>query len=225
MEETVLNAEPRDIIGKNVKYLRREGYVPAVVYGRRTNPISLKIQERQLHQALRETGGTRLITLKIAGDAEIRHVLARDVQRDTLNHSLQHVDLYEVVMTEKIKTEIPIILVGEALPVKKNEGLLLQGLSSIEIECLPGDLPPHIEVSLDGLLAIEQSILVRDLKVSDAIKVLSDPEEFIAKVIPLAKEEVVEAAPVAAVTPEVEVVGKKKPEAEAEETAAAEEKK
>jgi len=216
MEEIVLNAEPRVVTGKSVKNLRRAGNVPAVVYGHRTAPISVQVNERALRQAMREAGSNRLITLTVEGMDETKHVLAREVQRDALNHAMLHVDFYEVVMTEKIHTELPVVLIGESLPVKKGEGLLLQGLDTVEIECLPGDLPPHIEVNLSVLTALEQSILVRDLQVSEAIKILTDPEEFVAKVIPLAKEEVEAPAPVAAVTPEVEVVGKKKPEGEAE---------
>jgi large subunit ribosomal protein L25 len=216
MEEIVLHAEPRDVTGKRVKYLRREGYVPAVVYGHRTKPINLRVQERALHQAMREAGGNRLISLQIGGLAEPKHVLAWEVQRDAISHAMLHIDFYEVVMTEEIRTEVPIILVGEALPVKKGEGLLFQGLDSIEIECLPADLPAHIEVNLANLTAIDQAILVRDLKFSEAVKVLTEPDELVAKVMPLAKEEV-EVAPVAeAVIPEVEVVSKKKLEAEEE---------
>jgi large subunit ribosomal protein L25 len=218
MEEIVLNAEPRVVTGKSVKNLRRAGNVPAVVYGHRTAPISVQVNERALRQAMREAGSNRLITLTVGGVDEAKHVLAREVQRDALNHAMLHVDFYEVVMTEKIHTELPVVLIGESLPVKKGEGLLLQGLDTVEIECLPGDLPPHIEVNLSVLTALDQSILVRDLQVGEAIKILTDPEEFVAKVIPLAKEEVEAPAPVAAVTPEVEVVGKKKPEGEAEAT-------
>jgi len=217
MEEIVLGAELREVTGKAVKNLRRSGYVPAVIYGHRTEPVNLQVETRALQQAMREAGGNRLIALHIDGH-EARHVLAREVQRDALNHAMLHVDFYEVVMTEKIRAEVPIELIGEAMPVKQGEGLLFQGLDSIEIECLPGDLPPHIQVSIAGLAAVDQAILVRDLQVSEAVKVLTDLDEIVAKIIPLAAEEVEEVAP-AAVTPEVELVGKKKLEGEGEEEA------
>ncbi len=219
MEEIVLNAELRETTGKAVKNLRRSGYVPAVMYGHRTEPVNLQVQGRALQQALREAGGNRLMALQLAGQ-EAKHVLAREVQRDALNHAMLHVDFYEVVMTEKLRTEVPIVLIGEATPVKKGEGLLFQGLDSIEIECLPADLPPHVEVSIAGLAAIDQAILVKDLQVSEAIKILTDLDEIVAKIIPLEKEEVEEVAPAAAApAPEVELVGKKKPEAEGEQEA------
>jgi large subunit ribosomal protein L25 len=214
MEEIVLSAELREVTGKAVKSLRRGGYVPAIVYGHRTEPVKLQVQERALHQTMREAGGTRLIALEIAGQ-EARHVLAREVQRDALNHAVLHIDFYEVVMTEKVTTDVPIVLLGESALVKKGEALLFQGLDSVEIECLPGDLPPHIEVSIAGLATIDQAILVRDLQVSEAVKILTDQNEIVVKIIPLAKEEVEEVAP-AVVTPEVELVGKKKPEGEEE---------
>jgi large subunit ribosomal protein L25 len=217
MEEIVLNAELREVTGKAVKTLRRSGYVPAVMYGRRTEPVNLQIQDRALQQAMRQAGGNRLIALQVAGQ-EAKHVLAREVQRDALNHAMLHVDFYEVVMTEKLRTDVPIELIGEAAPVKKGEGLLFQGLDSIEIECLPGDLPANLQVSIAGLTAVDQAILVRDLQVSEAIKVLTDLDEIVAKIIPLAAEEVEEVAPAAA-APEVELVGKKAPEAEGEEAA------
>jgi len=218
MEETVLNAEPRQTTGKAVKNLRRSGYVPAVVYGHRTAPMSLQVPERTLRQALRASGGNRLIALQIPGQ-EPKHVLAREVQRDALSHVVLHIDFYEVIMTEKIRTQVPVVLIGEALPVKKGEGLLLKGLDAIEVECLPGDLPPRIEVSLATLTAIDQTILVRDIKLDAAVKILTEPEEFLAKIIPPEKEEVEEVTPVAA-APEVELVGKKKVEGEAEGAAA-----
>jgi len=220
MEEIVLNAELRNIAGKKVKHLRREGYVPAVVYGHRTQPTSLRVQERALRQVLKEAGFNRLITLTVEGLDSPKRVLVRELQRDAISHSMLHVDFYEVVLTEKIRAELPIVLIGESRPVNSGEGLLFQGLDTIEVECLPGDLPPHIEVNLAELVAIDQAILVHDLKLSDAVKVLIEPEEVVVKILPPEKEEVEEVV-AAEELPEVELVSKKekKPEAEAEEEA------
>lgn len=216
MEEIVLNAELRSITGKAVRHLRREGVVPAVMYGHRTEPVSLKIQERALRQVLREAGTTRLITLNVGGLKGSKRVLVRELQRDAIRHDILHVDLYEVVMTERITAEVPVVLVGESPPVHNGEGILFQGLDAIEIECLPGDLPPNIEVNLAELTFIDDAVLVRDLKLSDAIEVLSEPEEIIVKILPLEEEEIEE---VVEEVPEVELVGeeeKPKPEVKAE---------
>jgi len=219
MEQILLNAEPRKMMGKKVKDLRRQGYVPAVMYGHRTEPVSLQVTERELRQVLREAGSNRLITLSVAGMAEPRMVLVRDLQRDSISHAMVHVDLYEVIMTEKLTAEVPIVLVGEARPVKAAEGLLLHGLDTIEVECLPGNLPESIQVDLSQLTAIGQAILVRDLKVGEGIEILSERDEVVVKILPL-EAEVIEEVAAPEVTPEVEVVGRKV-EAKAEEEAAA----
>jgi len=217
MEEIVLDVEKRKITGKKVKRLRREGYVPAVVYGHRTQPINLKVNERALHQALKGAGANRLFTLKIKGVKKPKRVLAREWQRDAITNALLHIDFYEVVMTEKIKTELPVVLVGESLPVKNGEGLLFQGLDSIEIECLPGDLPPQIEVNVEELTAVDQAILVRDLKLSEGVEILTDPDEVVVKILPPAKEEVEEEV-AAEEVPEAELVGEEEVAAAEEET-------
>jgi large subunit ribosomal protein L25 len=219
MEQILLNAEPRTIKGKKVKDLRRQGYVPAVMYGHRTEPVSLQVTERELRQVLREAGSSRLITLSVAGTAEPRMVLVRDLQRDSINHAVLHVDLYEVIMTEKLTAEVPIVLMGEAHPVKAAEGLLFHGLDSIEVECLPGDLPENIQIDLSQLTTIGQAILVRDLKVGEGIEILTERDEVVVKILPL-EEEVIEEVAAPEVAPEVEVVGRKA-EGEAEEEAAA----
>lgn len=218
MEDIVLNAELRNITGKAVKHLRREGSVPAVVYGHHIEPVSLRIQEGALRQALKDAGTTRLITLNVAGLKGSKRVLVRELQRDAISHAMLHVDLYEVIMTERISAEVPVILIGESPPVEKSEGILFQGLNTIEIECLPGDLLPSIEVNLAELTFIDDAVLVRDLKLSDAVEVLADPEDIIVKILPLEAEEI---EAVVEEAPEVEVVGEEEPapEAEAEEEA------
>jgi large subunit ribosomal protein L25 len=185
-----------------------------VVYGHRTEPVSLQVSERALRQALRVAGTNRLITLKIPGQETPKMVLVRELQRDALSHAMLHVDFYEVVMTEEITAEVPIVLIGESDLVKGGGGLLFQGLDAIEVECLPGDLPQQVEIDLSALLEIDQTIIVRDLKLGDAVKVLTDLNEVVVKILPPQAEEVEEApAPVEAA--EVEVVGKKvKPEEE-----------
>jgi large subunit ribosomal protein L25 len=215
MEEILLDAELRGVTGKQVKRLRRDGLVPAVIYGRRTEPIALKIEQRALRDVLKKAGTNRLITLNVGGLEDSRRVLVRELQRDAISHAVVHVDLYEVVMTEKITAEVPVALIGASPPVRDGEGILFQGLDSVEIECLPGDLPPNIEIDISGLTAIDQTILVRDLKLSDAIEILSEPDEIIVRILPLEEEEIEEV--VVAEVPEVEVVGEEeKPEAEAE---------
>jgi large subunit ribosomal protein L25 len=208
MEAILLDAELRNVTGKAVRHVRRDGYVPGVVYGHRTEPVNLQVSERALHHALRVAGTNRLITLSIGGQETPKMVLVRELQRDSLSHVMLHVDFYEVVMTEEITAEVPIVLVGESTLVKNGEGLLFQGLDTIEVECLPADLPQQVEIDLSGLMEIDQGINVRDLKLGDAVKVLTDLNEVVVKILPPEVEEV-EEAPAPAEEAEVEVVGKK----------------
>jgi large subunit ribosomal protein L25 len=225
MDEIVLNAQLRTVTGKAVKYLRREGLVPAVMYGHFTEPVNLQVEERLMGHVLREAGTNRLITLSVEGLKDDRRVLLRDLQRDAITHSLLHVDFYEVVMTEKITAEVPVVLVGASPIVVGGEGILFQGVDSVEIECLPGDLPANIEIDLTPLVKIDDGVQVGDLDLGAAIKVLSDPEETVVRILPLEAEIVEEVVEV----PEVELVGeegvpKAEVEEEAEEEAEGEEK-
>ncbi len=215
MEEILLNAEQRQIVGKRVKHLRREGYVPGVLYGHHTDAMSVKLEQRALDQVLQQAGTNRLVTLTIAGVPDAKRVLIRDLQRDVITHAVMHVDLYEVIMTEKITAEVPVVFVGESPVVAAGEGILFEGMDTIEIECLPGDLLPMIEVNVSALAAIDDGILVRDLQLGDAIQILDDPDEVVVKVLPPEREEIEEE--VVPEVAEVEVVGEVREEARAEE--------
>jgi len=210
MEEISLDAELRSITGKAVKRLRGEGFVPAVMYGHRTEPVNLQIEEHALRRVLKTAGANRLISLSVDGLQGSKRVLVRELQRDAITHAMLHVDLYEVVMTEEITAEVPVVLVGQSPLIANGEGILFQGLDTIEIECLPGDLPPNVEVGLAQLTAVDDAILVRDLDLGDAVKILSEPEDIVVKILPL-EEEIIEEV-VEEEVPEVEVVGVERPE-------------
>lgn len=215
MEEILLNAEQRQMVGKKVKHLRREGYVPGILYGHYTDAMSVKLEQRDLDQVLQQAGTNRLVTLTIAGVPNPKRVLIRDLQRDVITHAVMHVDLYEVIMTEKLTAEVPVVFVGESPVVAAGEGILFEGMDTIEIECLPGDLLDTIEVDVSGLAAIDDGILVRDLQLGDAIQILDDPDEVVVKVLPPEREEIEEE--VVPEVAEVEVVGEVREEAPAEE--------
>ncbi len=221
MEEISLDAELRSVTGKAVKRLRGEGFVPAVMYGHLTEPVNLQIDEHALHRVLKAAGANRLISLSVDGLEGSKRVLVRELQRDAITHAMLHVDLYEVVMTEEITAEVPVVLVGQSPLIADGEGILFQGLDTIEIECLPGDLPPNVEVGLAQLNAVDDAILVRDLDLGAAVKILSEPEDIVVKILPLEAEiieEVVEEE-----VPEVELVGVERPEVGVEVEAEAEE--
>jgi large subunit ribosomal protein L25 len=187
-----LSAEKRTVVGKQVKQLRRQGWTPGVMYGHGYESVPLKFEMRELQRLLSETGGSQLIGIKIKGQSQPETALVRDVQRDPIRQTILHVDFYRVKMTERLTTEIPLELIGESPVAARNEGILLQGISSIEVECLPGDLVDAIEVDLSDLVELDQALYVRDLAIPSGIDVLTEPDEMIARVTPLAEEEAFE---------------------------------
>jgi len=215
MEQIELETQTREVLGKKVKSLRREGLVPAVLYGHETVSIPLQVEERELNRVLAQAGGHRLIALKVGRSRKRQMALARDVQWDVIAGKPIHVDFYAVVMTEKITTEVPLVLVGEAPAADQVGAMVLQGLDEVEIECLPGDLIEAIEVDLSGLEEIDQAIYVKDLRLPPTVEILTDTEELVAKVTWAAAEVVEEAVPVA--PEEVEVIARGKEEETGEE--------
>jgi large subunit ribosomal protein L25 len=175
-----LEVEKREVVGKQVKRLRREGKVPAVVYGPDLEPLSLSIDERELRHVLLEAGGTQLIELTLS-DGKTIPTLARSVQRDPVVGSMLHVDFYQVSMNRPITAEVPVILSGELPMVETGAAVLIQGTNSLLIEALPAHLPPHIEVDITVLENIGDQILVGDLEMPGDARTLTDDTELVVK--------------------------------------------
>ena len=215
MEQIELSATPRTVIGKQVRALRRAGHVPLVVYGAHIQPVALQANAKELMRVLRQAGGSRLIAVNASG--ETRMTLAREVQREPISGQILHVDLLAVSMTERLRTEVPLALDGKSPAVRRGEGVLVTGLDTIEIECLPADLPDRIHVDLNALEKVGDAIYVKDLRVPDTIKVLTDLDETVARVTYLAVEEVAPAPVPTGEAAEPEVIAKGKVEEEGEE--------
>ncbi|MBI2846175.1 MAG: 50S ribosomal protein L25 [Chloroflexi bacterium] len=212
MEKMELVAQKRERRGKGVQELRNQGMIPAILYGHRQEPIALQIEERSLSKVVSEAGTHHLINLMIDGQ-ETKNVLVKEIQRHPVKGNILHLDLYAVIMSEKIHTKIPLIFTGTPPVVARKEGILVHGLSEIEIECLPGDLIESISVDVSGLTEINQTINVVDLSVDRGIEVLTGKEDMVAKILPVVEEVVEEAVP-AALPEEVEVIAKGKVEEE-----------
>jgi large subunit ribosomal protein L25 len=206
MEEIAVVAEPRAILGKRVKQIRRQDLIPATLYGREVEARPLQIPRRSLEAVLSKAGINRLIKLTVEGENTSSNVLVREVQRDVLNGSLLHVDLYSVLMSETITTEIPVVLVNESPAALSAEALLVQDLQTIEVECLPGDLIGSVEVDLSHLVDVHDSIQVSDIDLGDSIRVLNDPDDVLVRVLPVTREEVEEVEEIPEVLGEVEVL-------------------
>ncbi len=213
-EEIQLSVKPRTVIGKQVRALRREGWIPLSVYGAHVEARSMQADERSLRLVLNKAGTNRLINLD-TGDGQQHVVITREIQREPISGNFWHVDFMEISLTEKMEIDIPVVLQGTPPLTKSGEGLLIHGLEQVTVRVLPTDLIPEIVLDVAGLVNLNDAIYVSDLKLGNKFEVLTNSEEMLAKVIPV-KEEVVSAeAPVA--TAEVEVVGKKKEEGEEEE--------
>jgi len=219
MERIELKVEKRTVLGKKVKRLRRQGLIPAIIYGHETEPIPVQVEERELIRVLNQAGPNRLIALRL--DGRPRLALAREIQRDAITGKLLHVDFYTVVMTEKLSAEVPLVLIGESPAVERGEGVLQHGIDTVEVECLPGNLIHSIEVDLSELEKVGQAIYVKDLKVPPTVEILTEGEEMVVKVVPIVEE--AEAEEEAVVPGEVEVVARRKEKEFEEEEAEGEE--
>jgi large subunit ribosomal protein L25 len=218
MEQIELTAAPRQVIGKQVKALRRSGQVPAILYGRSMEPVALQVDARTLNRVLSQVGQSQLIKLNVEGQ-EPQMALAREIHREPITGSLYHVDFMAVSMTERIKVQVQIALVGESPAVQRGEGVLVQALNSVDIECLPGDLINAIRVDVSVLDKVDAQVAVKDLSVPAGIQILANPDEMVVRVTPVREEKVEEVVPVAEVAAEVEVIEKGKKEEEVPEEA------
>lgn len=190
-EELILNAQKREIFGKKLRSWRKKGFIPAILYGHKIKNIPLLIQHRDFHQIFKKAGHSSLVDLKI-GDEKSVKILIADIQYDPVSSDIIHADLHQIKMTEKIHTEIPIILEGESKAVIELEGNLIQNKGALEIECLPADLIPEIKVSIESLKTFDDKILVSDLKIPENIEVLNSLEDVVAQVTPPRSEEELE---------------------------------
>ncbi len=216
-----LEARRRTVVGKQVRALRRQGLLPAILYGAGIEPIPLELDARETAKALSGISGGTLIDLKVNG--EVHKVLIREIQRDVIKRNPIHVDFLKVSLTEAIRTTVPLELVGEAPAVRDKGGVLVTGVSEIEVEALPADLPERVTVDLEALKDIEDSITVGDLFLGKGVKVLTDPEELIARVIYQVEEAVEEEEVEVEAAAEPEVIERGKREEEEVETEEAEE--
>jgi len=220
MEQLELSAAPRRVIGKQVKALRRAGQVPAILYGRNVEPVLLQLEVKPLTRVLSRAGQSRLIKLSVQGQAEPHMALARAIHREPISGNLYHVDFMAVSMTEKIKVQVPVLLVGESPAVQRGEGVLVQAINSVEVECLPGDLIDAIRVDVSTLDKVDAQVVVKELKESTGVEILAGPDEMVVRVTPVREEKVEEVVPVAEVAAEVEVIEKGKKEEEVPEAEA-----
>ena len=191
MEKFILDAEKREVIGKKVKALRRDGKLPAVVYGHDIEPMPITLSTKQVQQVLKRVGANTLISIKLGKEEFL--TLVRDIQREVIMRDLLHLDFQAVSLEETITTSLPVVMVGESPAVTDLEALLILGMDVLQIEAKAKDLPDTISVDVSGLVEIGDNILVKDLVISGDVKILDDPDGLvIVATAPVLMDEIVD---------------------------------
>jgi len=180
-------------LGKAVKSLRREGVIPAVVYGGNDGTTPIELNQKEFSKLFKTAGETTLIKLFVneekvsakGGPASgWKNVLVHDVSRDTMTDVITHVDFYEVRMDEKITANIPLVFIGDAPAVSDLGGTLVKAMQGLEVRALPTDLPHQIEVNISQIRTFDDNILVGDIKLPKGVEILENQETSVAAVAP-----------------------------------------
>jgi large subunit ribosomal protein L25 len=215
MEQLVINAEKRNTIGKKVKALRRAGKLPGIIYGHKVEPTAVLMDQKEATAVLNQATSSSIVKINLDGK-EIA-ALIREKQRDFIRNTYLHIDFQAVSLTETIRTTVNIEFNGVAPAVKDFDGILVEGITAIEVEALPADLPERFIIDISVLKEIGDSILVKDIAVSDNVTVLSPLEEMLILVTAPAAEVEEEVIAEEGEEPEVIEKGKKEEEEEGQE--------
>lgn len=176
-EKLELTAHERDVLGRKVKQLRAEGIMPAVLYGRGQETLSLQIPTKEFEQVFEQAGESTLVYLSV-GTASFPTII-HDVAKDPVTGQFLHADFHKVRLDEKVTAMVPLAFVGESPAVKNLGGVLVKNLTEVEVEALPQNLPHEIEVDLSSLAEFNDTVHLRDLQLTDAA-LTGDPKETIA---------------------------------------------
>ena len=195
--EIVVSAQGRSSRGKNeARRLRAKGMIPAVVYGGKSDAVAVSVDPKTLLRVLRSESGRNTILSLDLGDGGKTSAILKSWQVDPINEKFIHADFYRIAMDVALKVKVPIHTVGESRGVKVDAGILEIIMREVEVECLPGDIPERIDVDVTDL-GLHGAVRVSELKISDKVKILDEPEQIVVHVVSV-KEEV---APAAAATP------------------------
>lgn len=214
-----LKVEKRKILGRKVKKLRKEGILPANVYGKKIKSLAIEVPASDFDKIYKEAGETKVVELLLG--SEKRPALIHSVQKDPVTDSRIHVDFLQVDLKEKVTAQVPIELFGESSAEKEGRGIVVQQLDEVEVEALPGDLPDKFEIDLAPLVNKNDTIYVKDIKVDPKkVSIKNEPDQIVVKIEQAKEEEeatAVEAVPEEGAQPsaegEEEVKDKEKEEA------------
>jgi len=182
-----IKVEERKIFGKKLKFLRRDGILPANLYGKDLKSIAIQIAYKEFEKVFKEVGTTGIVDVEVSG--KVMPTLIHNLQTSYKRVPL-HADFFKVNLKEKIKTMIPLSFIGEPVAVAEKQGLLMEIVREVEVEALPDDLPEKIEVNVESLAQVGDHILVEAIKVPQGTKILTDPDQTIVKIGELVTKEV-----------------------------------
>jgi large subunit ribosomal protein L25 len=177
---TELKVAPREVLGKKVKALRRQGYTPANIFGHHVESKAVQIPTEELAQALKKLKRNEIVYLRLDGE-EARPAFVKHLQHNPVTDLVLHVDFLQISLKEKVRLEVPLHFTGLAPAIDRHGGVLVTALDHISVEALPTEVPSFIEVDVSGLEEIDQSLHVSDLKVPEGVEVLSDSDLVIVK--------------------------------------------
>ncbi|HRE49605.1 MAG TPA: 50S ribosomal protein L25 [Aggregatilineales bacterium] len=175
-ESYTLDVQTRTVIGKKVGALRRENMIPGVIYGYDMTPISITIPRRPLEIVLQKAGTTHLVLVNVGG--ETYNTLVREVQRDSIKRTIRHIDFLRVDLTKTLRTDVQVVLVG--IPKLSADMSLSQSMLTIEVECLPTNIPTVVQADASKLTRVDARIIVADLPALPNVKYIAEPTEIVA---------------------------------------------
>jgi large subunit ribosomal protein L25 len=195
--KTQLNVARRAILGKKVRAMRRQGIIPANIYGNNVESVAVQVPSDDLRHLMKNHSRTEIVYVQL--DGEERPTFIKDVHRNPVTDQVLHVDFFQISLKEKVKIEVPIHLVGIPPAVDQHGGILTHHLNYVLVEALPTSIPSSIEVDVSGLAEIGASIHVSDLTTDEGAEILQDAESVVARIdLPAAErseaEEAAEAA-------------------------------
>lgn len=193
MANQKLNAQTRDVLGRRVKALRKDGILPANIFGKKVKSLAVQVKETEFMKVFGSVGETSLVDLQISSGkskSQGKTVLITNVQFDPVTDNPLHVDFHQVDLKEKVTAQVPVEVVGESPAEKQGLGTAVVYVDEVEVEALPTDLPDKFEVNLSILAEVDQTILVKDLDYDKKkVEVKVELEEVVVKVEPLREEE------------------------------------
>jgi large subunit ribosomal protein L25 len=187
MDTLTLTAEKREVLGRKVKSLRKDGKIPANIFGKAVDSLAIAVDAKNFDSVYKDAGETGLVEILV--DKSKKPVLIHNVQKDPLSDRILHVDFRQVDLKQKITANVPVELIGESPAEKQGLGTAVQQIDEVEVESLPANLPEKFEIDISNLNQVDEAIFIKDIKVDKEVEIKDDPEEIIVKIEALREEE------------------------------------